>query len=401
MNTHTGERPHACTWPGCEQRFSVLSNLRRHMRSRHQSGTAFLPYSRHPTSRYIGQGTGQFRQASQSFRPLQLSPPHMVHPYAQIHTPLSPAEAQLAHAGLYPASPQYFDGGQPDFVMMPNPSGFDSFTSWIPQTPTAMGSGVSSSGMAVPPADRANATSYQNTMDTTGSATFWNWNEGGSTHDSTDQDERRPPRVMECRTAPSPSFPQAHLLQRRWSAEPSQTRPPVHHGLSPRVMWHWIPTSNPSSPLPPEFYTGHPSPSPLGLYPHSNLATMPTLASVPMSRTRALVSGSPVYSHSPLTTSIAPSSTANNITATQTFGQSIVTPSPMQEAMVMSAPTDPVIGLNPAPSDGISPSAHSHTMTNPTTDVSIFTSGLVPSGTFSDLAGEPAVDQSDLGEHPL
>ncbi len=32
MNSHTGERPFACTAPGCGWRFTVLSNLRRHMR---------------------------------------------------------------------------------------------------------------------------------------------------------------------------------------------------------------------------------------------------------------------------------------------------------------------------------------------------------------------------------
>ncbi|KAI9327522.1 hypothetical protein DFJ73DRAFT_610494, partial [Zopfochytrium polystomum] len=30
--THTGERPHVCTMPGCGRSFSVLSNLRRHLR---------------------------------------------------------------------------------------------------------------------------------------------------------------------------------------------------------------------------------------------------------------------------------------------------------------------------------------------------------------------------------
>ncbi|KAJ2149133.1 hypothetical protein GGH19_000026 [Coemansia sp. RSA 1807] len=32
MYTHTGEKPHECTFPGCNKRFSVLSNLRRHTR---------------------------------------------------------------------------------------------------------------------------------------------------------------------------------------------------------------------------------------------------------------------------------------------------------------------------------------------------------------------------------
>ncbi|KAI8813729.1 hypothetical protein BJ742DRAFT_653547, partial [Cladochytrium replicatum] len=30
--THTGERPFGCTIPGCGRSFSVLSNLRRHLR---------------------------------------------------------------------------------------------------------------------------------------------------------------------------------------------------------------------------------------------------------------------------------------------------------------------------------------------------------------------------------
>ncbi|KAG1143584.1 hypothetical protein G6F37_002040 [Rhizopus arrhizus] len=39
--THTGEKPHACDIPGCGRRFTVTSNLRRHLRV-HQS-----PHSRH------------------------------------------------------------------------------------------------------------------------------------------------------------------------------------------------------------------------------------------------------------------------------------------------------------------------------------------------------------------
>lgn len=35
MHSHTGEKPFTCTVEGCDRRFSVLSNLRRHMRQRH------------------------------------------------------------------------------------------------------------------------------------------------------------------------------------------------------------------------------------------------------------------------------------------------------------------------------------------------------------------------------
>ncbi|KAG0761237.1 hypothetical protein G6F57_007989 [Rhizopus arrhizus] len=34
--THTGERPHACDMPGCGRRFTVISNLRRHLRVHQQ-----------------------------------------------------------------------------------------------------------------------------------------------------------------------------------------------------------------------------------------------------------------------------------------------------------------------------------------------------------------------------
>ncbi|KDQ21442.1 hypothetical protein BOTBODRAFT_74507, partial [Botryobasidium botryosum FD-172 SS1] len=32
VNTHTGEKPFLCTFPGCGRPFSVMSNMRRHSR---------------------------------------------------------------------------------------------------------------------------------------------------------------------------------------------------------------------------------------------------------------------------------------------------------------------------------------------------------------------------------
>ncbi|KAJ1654775.1 hypothetical protein IWQ61_005354 [Dispira simplex] len=385
----------------CEQRFSVLSNLRRHVRSRHQNGTPVTPYSRRASSRDTAQGADQIRQEiSQTFRPLQLAPPHMIRPHAQVHPLLSPAVTQMAHAGLYPASLQYFDGGRPGFLLMSNLSGFASFPSWIPRTPMAMGSAVSSPGMVVPPVCSDSATSGQNTPGTMGSTTSGDGDEKAPTQDSAGQDELRLPTTMEFNNAPNPSFPHAHLLQRRWSAEPSQTRLRAHQGLNPSMAWQWIPASNPTSPLPPQFHTGRPSPSPLGLYPHTHLVPMQTHSSVTMSRNLTPVSGSPVYPHSSSGTSLVPSPTVGNVTANQTLGHSILTPSPMQEVMVMSSPTGSIIGLNPAPSGSILPFTHSHIMTNQTPEVAILGSGLVPTGTFSDLAGEPVAGQPDLREHP-
>jgi uncharacterized Zn-finger protein len=36
MRTHTGEQPFACPLGGCESRFSIRSNLNRHLKTKHQ-----------------------------------------------------------------------------------------------------------------------------------------------------------------------------------------------------------------------------------------------------------------------------------------------------------------------------------------------------------------------------
>ncbi|KAG2223930.1 hypothetical protein INT45_009382 [Circinella minor] len=47
--SHTGQKPFACTFSGCDKHFSVLSNMRRHMR-RHSVSTAFTSPSTNTTS---------------------------------------------------------------------------------------------------------------------------------------------------------------------------------------------------------------------------------------------------------------------------------------------------------------------------------------------------------------
>ncbi|KAH7344973.1 hypothetical protein B0J17DRAFT_637812 [Rhizoctonia solani] len=46
MSTHTGERPHLCPVKGCGKRFSVSSNLRRHVKSHDPQGLGPVPHRR-------------------------------------------------------------------------------------------------------------------------------------------------------------------------------------------------------------------------------------------------------------------------------------------------------------------------------------------------------------------
>ncbi|OLY84535.1 Zinc finger protein [Smittium mucronatum] len=48
--THTGEKPHECTFPECKKRFSVLSNLRRHLKLHKSRHSIFLNQPSYPTS---------------------------------------------------------------------------------------------------------------------------------------------------------------------------------------------------------------------------------------------------------------------------------------------------------------------------------------------------------------
>ncbi|KAI0320907.1 hypothetical protein OF83DRAFT_1052169 [Amylostereum chailletii] len=40
LHSHTGERPYACTFEGCDRTFSVQSNMRRHARTHTQGSHA-------------------------------------------------------------------------------------------------------------------------------------------------------------------------------------------------------------------------------------------------------------------------------------------------------------------------------------------------------------------------
>ncbi|KAI0092590.1 hypothetical protein BDY19DRAFT_1045815 [Irpex rosettiformis] len=49
MNSHTGEKPYPCTFPGCGKRFSARSNMQRHMRTH---GTQDPPVDYNPPVQY-------------------------------------------------------------------------------------------------------------------------------------------------------------------------------------------------------------------------------------------------------------------------------------------------------------------------------------------------------------
>ncbi|EKM51917.1 uncharacterized protein PHACADRAFT_262330 [Phanerochaete carnosa HHB-10118-sp] len=43
MNSHTGNRPHVCRYPGCPKAFTTRSNMLRHFRA-HFDGSTFVPW---------------------------------------------------------------------------------------------------------------------------------------------------------------------------------------------------------------------------------------------------------------------------------------------------------------------------------------------------------------------
>ncbi|KAJ1979478.1 hypothetical protein H4R33_005708 [Dimargaris cristalligena] len=82
MNSHTGDKPHICYFPGCDQRFSVLSNLRRHQRSRHNPDkNAYLAeLSQGEVIEFLNQAAAEAGRPP--IEPLKLAPPNAI-PYPQ------------------------------------------------------------------------------------------------------------------------------------------------------------------------------------------------------------------------------------------------------------------------------------------------------------------------------
>ncbi|KAI8339722.1 hypothetical protein BC941DRAFT_512063 [Chlamydoabsidia padenii] len=76
--SHTGEKPHSCQYFGCNRRFSLLSNLRRHIKTharvpKKRSG----PLPHHPHERKIKPSPYTYSVASNGYihQPVLSSPP--------------------------------------------------------------------------------------------------------------------------------------------------------------------------------------------------------------------------------------------------------------------------------------------------------------------------------------
>ncbi|KAJ1833089.1 hypothetical protein LPJ63_003022 [Coemansia sp. RSA 2711] len=118
MYTHTGEKPHECTFPGCNKRFSVLSNLRRHTRL-HLDPQPRRKYQRH----YMDQLFPLF--------PVPL--PHLF--AMQMH------ENALADGSLFGVAPHFIPAPMGPFAKLPGAlSG-----SCLPAMPTAPANRLQSS----------------------------------------------------------------------------------------------------------------------------------------------------------------------------------------------------------------------------------------------------------------